>query len=65
MGGVSHVEVGHSHPPSTTVTAPPGHVTVLQPSITSTSVLDPVVTTGAFVRQVLAGWDWIEEGTQG
>ena len=65
MGVVSHVEVGHSHPPSTTATAPSGHVTVLQTSIASTSVLDPVVTTGAIVRQVFAGWGWIEEGTQG
>ena len=65
MGGVCHVEVDHSHPPSTTITALPGHVTVLQTSIASTSILDAVVTTGAIVRQVFAGWGWIEEGTQG
>ena len=66
MGGVSHVKMGHSHPPSATVTAFLGlHVTVLQTSIASTSVLDPVATTGAIVRQEFAGWGWIEEGTQG
>ncbi len=65
VSGVGHVEVGHSHPPSSTVAAPPAHVTVLQTSVASTSILDPIVSRRTVFGHELTGRGRVEEGTEG
>ncbi len=65
VSGVGHVEVGHSHPSSSTPAAHPAHVTVLQTSAASTSILNPVVSRGTTFGHMLTGWGRVEKGTEG
>ena len=63
--GISHVKVGHPHPASCAVTASPGHVTVLQVSISSSSILNPVVSWRRVLLDELTRRSWTKEWSQG
>ena len=61
--GVSHVEVGHPHPPPSATTALPGHFAVLQRPIPSLGTLDPIPAWGTTLFYVLTWGGYVQEAS--